>query len=319
MGIKKFLLAALSCAAALTVPLSACSESSGLVWGESSRNGNDYYYLSGEIEADEYGRYIIPGSRRGKPVRVTRELTLKPGGDTLIFDEGVFELDWEAFVGADVKTVVLPSTLESISQSAFRSSAVENVVIPEGVKFIEYFAFDNTPVQSLVLPASLERVDMDAFCRTYNLKSVIFKGLKGLLSSWAFENSAVQYVSFPETEFEGLSYRAFEGCNVRYVDLGGCRVIGSEAFANCDFLESITLPATLEHIRCDSFVACDNLGKIVFEDTEDWYAIRFIGSTQEGEYEVLSPVDFSDSVKNVELLSEGEYDYMHLPDYIGGE
>jgi hypothetical protein len=54
--------------------------------------------------------------------------------------------------------------------------------------------------------------------------------------------------------------------------------IGDKAFADCDKLEAITLPASLEHLALDAFEDCDNLRYIFFSGTTAQWKSLFKGS-----------------------------------------
>ena len=64
-------------------------------------------------------------------------------------------------------------------------------------------------------------------------------------------------------DVEVVPSKCFEECiNLRSVDLGNVKVIGDQAFRDCESLEEIVFPETVEKIFGYSFAGCDSLKKI---------------------------------------------------------
>jgi hypothetical protein len=79
-----------------------------------------------------------------------------------------------AFTGCkNLAQVTLPSTLESIGDSAFSGTALKAVVIPRGVTEISYGAFSGcTSLASVTIPNSVTRIDDFAFSGCTSLTTV---------------------------------------------------------------------------------------------------------------------------------------------------
>lgn len=71
-----------------------------------------------------------------------------------IDDRPVTVIGEKAFSGYDLKTIVLPDTIERIEEEAFyECDLLEDVELPNGLSFIGYAAFDNcTSLDAITLP-----------------------------------------------------------------------------------------------------------------------------------------------------------------------
>ena len=87
----------------------------------------------------------------------TQLRTYRGNARTVTVPEGVTSIEYSAFTGSGVESVILPSTLETIGYSAFKAcTGLESVVIPEGVKSIRDEAFRGcTSLKGVVLPKGL--------------------------------------------------------------------------------------------------------------------------------------------------------------------
>ena len=86
---------------------------------------------------------------------------------TVIVESGIKEIRGSAFDSAQLKKVVLPSSLRIIREGAFYGCVnLEEVVIPNGLEEIRWLAFGNTPkLKDIKLPDSIQKVDKEAFIR----------------------------------------------------------------------------------------------------------------------------------------------------------
>ncbi len=78
----------------------------------------------------------------------------------------------------------------------------------------------------------------------------------------------LDYVDFPST-LKGLAPYAFEGTNIRNVDLHDTKItsIPEHAFSNCHNIESITLPSTLTSIGDYAFYKCSSLTSVTIPNS----------------------------------------------------
>lgn len=116
-------------------------------------------------------------------------------------------------------TVVLPDTLESIGQEAFRSCGISYIEIPESCTNVGEKAFEESRIYSVKIPDSLKIIKERTFARCY-----ILDGEKIEISS----NSKLQ-----EIQKEAFSECCFLYTTAFLKDLKNLKTIGENAFANC--------------------------------------------------------------------------------------
>ena len=91
--------------------------------------------------------------------------------------------------------------------------------------------------------------------------------------------------------------------NVVFEDGTLCTSIGEGAFYNCNFLSSVTLPASVENIGARAFEACENLQMISLDNS----SLKFIGENAFYECDSLAGVDITDKKAFCECEYENKY------------
>ena len=86
-------------------------------------------------------------------------------GATVTIPEGVAEIDRYAFAYNNaIETIVLPSTVTTLDERAFRDTSASTVVLNEGLTNISYQAFRNASnVKSVVIPSTVTTISKEAF------------------------------------------------------------------------------------------------------------------------------------------------------------
>ena len=177
--------------------------------------------------------------------------------ETLIVPEGVTEIKAGAFAGHPwLRKVIIPGTVRVIGAEAFRACrCLSEVEIGEGVKRIgdEAFAFCCV-CKSLRLPQqSLTSIGDRAF---YALRNAILDVPASLthLGKGAFSHTAIEKARIPGT-LRAIPAHAFQDCAMleTVVLQEGVEAIDDEAFAGCQALVELSLPATLKKIGQGAF------------------------------------------------------------------
>lgn len=161
-------------------------------------------------------------------------------------------------------------------------NTITKVVIPEGVTDINSYAFANlTALEEVVLPSTLTRIGVGAFYNCTKLKKINLENAKFInerafyncpleeinlssvvsIGNYTFENCKLNYVSLPTTS-QSLGIGAFYN-NDALVDVQFAAdkiKIGSNAFANCDNLESININAAV--VSSYAFANCGKLSDV---------------------------------------------------------
>ncbi|MEG1710995.1 MAG: S8 family serine peptidase, partial [Clostridia bacterium] len=142
------------------------------------------------------------------------------GGD-IVIPEGVVEIGPYVFYEREITSVVFPSTLKKIGDSAFCSNyKLEQLTIIEGVTTIEKNAFSMCSIMQLTLPNSLKYIGKRAFANN-DLECKILILNEGLeyVGEYAFmENLNIETIVIPNSlvgvDF-GL-YQMTQDLNVRF-------------------------------------------------------------------------------------------------------
>ena len=176
--------------------------------------------------------------------------TKKTGDYTVL--TGTKFIDKEAFREvADAGVVTLPTSVEEIGESGFRSANIVKLIIPDNanLKKIGDFAFDHFGMTgTLKLPATLESLGAQAF-GSAQLKEIRFaNGVK---------LDAISYDCF--VDMSKLERVVFEG------GAPNLTMFHSRAFQNCTQLRTVDIPQNVTQIETSVFVNTPMLETVVFK------------------------------------------------------
>ena len=217
-----------------------------------------------------------------------------------------------------LKTIIIPETIEDlpvmvIQPMAFQGAAASSIVIPSGVTYIGQSAFQNcTGLTSVTLPGTLQHLDANAFSGCSALTAIelpaslrtvggnpfpsctslttitlaegntAFQIVDGLLLSSAGvlhaypQGLALSELTIPAgtVAIDGFAFTNVS--DLTTVVLPDTLVsIESMAFSGCAALEEMFVPATVTDIQSNAFMSCPNLTLIVEAGSAaETYAIR---------------------------------------------
>lgn len=157
--------------------------------------------------------------------------------------------DYSFFECSALVTIDLPSTVEVIGDNAFRGCRFGTLHLPESLKSIGREAFAYSILKYILLPKGLENVDSSAFhgCYTGNGNERVVIQMKKGNPNFQVEKG-VLYDSDKKEAIMLLDP------NISKLELeDGIQRIAPYAFEGCCFLESVTLPNTLEYIGDSAF------------------------------------------------------------------
>lgn len=222
---------------------------------------------------------------------------------------GITEIADETFSKLTCKEIVLPDTVTTIGNSAFKDCtqlqkinippnvlyieeytfsgcrALEKIVIPEGVIAIERRAFGGcSALKEIELPKySLKEIGADAFSNCSCLRAidlpVSLERLGRSLRDRPYDIGGVfkqceslERVVIPP-KITAVEMRMFQFCyKLKQVILPeGLTNIAADSFYECNMLESLDIPSTVIAIGDGAFSRCRSLCTINFADTNnDW-------------------------------------------------
>ncbi len=236
-------------------------------------------------------------------------ITVEEGSSNYVSDDGALLADGGKTLirypqAKPTTRYAVPSTVEKIAQESFGScNMLREVDVPDSVKFIEFDAFWNCRnLETITIPAGVERIDDDAF-RTCPL-----------LTIRAPENSAAErcaktnYIGFekvalvPETikssdgrsetrlrvaslsnfdkdcdcvfDFSRKILLRYEGTDGTFDVPDGVEEIGYEAFARCDALRTVNIPASVKKIDESAFLWNSSITTINVDKGNPSYQVR---------------------------------------------
>ena len=181
-----------------------------------------------------------------------------------------------------VKTVVIESSVESVSYSAFYGcTSLTSVTIPDSVTSIGTYAFMNcTSLTSLKIPKSvtliswafigcdsLNSIEVEAGNIDYCVKdNVLFSyDLKTLVLCPAGRSGAY---TVPDTITSIEEYAFYNCTSLTSVIIGdSVTSIGGSAFRNCTSLTSVTIPNSVTSIEGDAFSGCTSLASVTIPNS----------------------------------------------------
>ena len=202
---------------------------------------------------------------------------------TVTVGSGAMDVGAYAFSGCSSLTgVTLPDSLTAIRRHAFSESSLKEVSIPENVTLIGEHAFWNTSMYNITVPKKVSSIGAGAFSKglmqaifvdeenqyytsengvLYNKdKTLLHTYLKFTSSGTKYGSKNVAYIPDTVTEIGDEAFYDFRG---EEIHMGSSvQTIGRDAFARCDNLETILLPASVSAISTLAF--CDSGLKTVY-------------------------------------------------------
>lgn len=172
-----------------------------------------------------------------------------------------------SFYSTNLTGLKLPSTLKSISGSAFftlgaYNNPIEEIVVPEGVTSIGSNAFYGAHVKHVELPKySLTNLANSAFY-SCDIDGIEIPGSVGVINGSTFYGSHMNWVILGEGITE-IGTNAFYSTHIGAVRLPSTmKKIGDGAFSACSMLASLTINEGLEEVAENAFGLDRNLFKI---------------------------------------------------------
>ena len=165
-------------------------------------------------------------------------------------------------------SIKIPNGVEYIGIEAFGyCDVLSEVIIPDSLTVIELWAFSGcVNLQSLTLPANISSIGMGSFdantklkCAAGSLTAVTLTKAGYVFEIIESEPTYNSVLKLPAA-IKVIDAEAFMGMQADRVILpDGATTIGARAFANCDSLLRIDIPATVTSIAADAFNGCANV------------------------------------------------------------
>lgn len=213
------------------------------------------------------------------------------GTTNAVIPNGVKGISDYAFAGRDITSIEIPSTVETIGNSAFRwCSKLESVTFSEQSKLsiVEPLAFSNCVIMKRInLPENLSTIGDFAFdnCNLLEdanisknsklisigsyafrfcslLNNIILPDTLQTIGNHAFNNSGIVEVTIP-ANVENFGTDVFSNSELKNIVFENhILALPENTFYNCKKLESATLPTSIRTIERRSFYGCESLRTI---------------------------------------------------------
>ena len=227
-----------------------------------------------------------------------------------------------AFSGCGALTnVTVPNSVTNIEEYAFcHCSGLMNIAIPDSVTTIGEYAFAYCDgITAVVIPNSVKVVCIGAFAYCKKLKMAMVpqcicalpSSSGGISSSYSLPpiktSAGVSRVFGCDSIFSSGSYgsAATYPCDPALTNIivaQGTTYIADSAFVECNYLQSVTIPASVTRIGNEAFKDCASLNSLVFEgDAPDVGTSILFGTPRRLEIKVQNGSigwsdDFSDTL-----------------------
>ncbi len=224
-------------------------------------DGNEKYYVSSNCLIE----------------KATGKLVLAGGKCEIPADGSVKSIGAHAFAGnLLLKSVAIPEGVTDIHTSAFEGCTnLVSVTLPTTLKTIRQSAFKGcTALTSISIPDSLTEIYNGAFSDCKALKNVTLSKKLTMIDSEAFKGCAIEKIEIPAGVKElGAAFAECEKLKNVILPAGFERFSG-HTFAGCTSLESINLPASLEYLGFFTFKNCTALKELNFGGTvSEWNSV----------------------------------------------
>ena len=165
-----------------------------------------------------------------------------------------------------LESVTLHDGVTAIGPRAFYDSDLPQLELPASVKVIGDSAFISTDFPHFTIPNTVDSIGRDLFKFCRQLESVyIGSGINKLGDETFQECKALAQVTFdPSSQLTGIGARAFAKCEaLEFIELPATvKTLGSAAFQNATRLKAINLPDSLSSIGEYAFDGCSAIERI---------------------------------------------------------
>lgn len=193
---------------------------------------------------------------------------------SVVISEGVRNIGYGAFFGCiNLSNVIIPESVEIIDSYAFAECVnISNISLPSSLKELGNKCFSGCIVlSSIIVPDTITSIGRDAFSGCLSMVKVTlpFIGFKlNLPDEYLYSIHAAGSFAFlfgdevPST--------------LKEVVITKSEKIWYGAFANCNNIEKIILPSTLQRVASAAFYNCNSLKEVRYNgDIESWCSICF--------------------------------------------
>lgn len=161
-----------------------------------------------------------------------------------------------------LNTVIMPEYLTTTGRGTFMDSPLSSITLPQNLTYIDDNAFNGCGgLRDISIPSGVTSIGNGAFEGCWLQHIYLHDGLKSI-GNYAFANSALKEINIPNS-VEYIGENCFYHCGgleEAVILSDQITEIPNEAFADCNALHTIKLPANLERIGERAFIGTWRLG-----------------------------------------------------------
>lgn len=254
-----------------------------------------FYYVASLFDTEKAKRtrktVTIRAEVNGLPVKWIETVHGEADRDDPSSVDGWVPLIHDRFInpeGAACETVVLPSTLEVIGESAFYGMTnLKKINLPKGLEIIGAYAFERCyalekiripgsvgsirtgafydcgALRTVILEEGVRHIEMDAFCGCTNLEKLRLPSTLRTMGKGVFRQTSLRSITVPAacrtSSFEDVPLLK----TVTFADRKGNFRINARAFLDCPSLQTVRLPKSAAvTVGAYAFARCGKLKKI---------------------------------------------------------
>lgn len=275
----------------------------GLVYTD---NGDGTYKITGYDKSKKMPKeLILPNEFDGKKVVKITSSAFSECKDIekVIVPEGITEIGEFVFDQCtNLNQIILPETLTDMGVCVFgRCTALKSIELPKNLVNMESQVFYGcTGLTEVKLPENLEILGRLTFQNCANLKTVTIPSSVKTIGYGVFSGTAVETINLGANDYYYLdggclldkATKTVWGASVGFKIPDGATAICQQAFAYCDHLTELTLPASVKKIESLAFER-STLKSIVMPGVEEIGMFAFTDSS-------IINVEFSENLKTIE-------------------
>ncbi len=193
------------------------------------------------------------------------------------------------------ETVIVPDGVLHISNAAFRFHQMRELILPEGLLSITDSACEECEqLEKVHFSQSLKEIGISTFYGCAGLKEIRLPSKLSKIESGAFFGSGLEDIVVPASikKYKG----AFNGCVhlKKAIIEDGVKQVDESAFSGCSSLTEVVLPNGITEIKSYAFFGCTSLESIVIPET-----VKIIGQSAFEGCKNLKSINLPENLKKL--------------------
>lgn len=187
--------------------------------------------------------------------------------DNIILPKSITTIGDNAFRYSGVKSINLPDGIRALGESCFKDCRLEEIHLPDSLKEIGVEAFEGLPLKEIHFPKGLTTIKREAFQGCQNLTEIDLPDSLQILDYEVFSGCLNLQKVTTHSELKSIRSGCFAYCSkLTTVVLGG-KVEELSGFNGCSALESFTVPEGTLKVLSEAFAGCTSLKEIVLPNS----------------------------------------------------